>query len=88
MAAARSSQRFWTASKPASVWSIEAFNRGAERLLGYRGFEVIGRNVEMLKPSPYHEEHDGYLARYLESGTAKIIGIGSEVTGRAGMTLA
>ena len=61
---------------------IEVFNAAAERLFGYTATDVLGRNVNMLMPQPYHGEHDQYMARYIATREQRIIGVGREVTGR------
>lgn len=60
---------------------IEAFSPSAERMFGYNADEVIGQNVKILMPSPYHERHDGYLSHYMTTGERRIIGIGRVVSG-------
>src|SRR5262249_41633403 len=62
--------------------AIATFNAAAERLFGYRAADVLGRPVELLMPEPHRSQHQGYVARYLETGEARIIGIGREVQGR------
>jgi two-component system sensor kinase FixL len=61
---------------------IESFNPAAERLFGYTEREAIGENINILMPSPYREEHDAYMSRYLTTGERRIIGIGREVAAK------
>ena len=60
---------------------IHSFSSAAERLFGFAPAEVIGTNIKRLMPTPYRENHDGYLERYLRTGERRIIGIGRLVVG-------
>lgn len=61
---------------------LQSVNSAIEKIFGYRADEMIGQNVSMLMPEPFHGEHDAYIQNYLETGHRKIIGIGREVIGR------
>jgi two-component system sensor histidine kinase ChiS len=60
---------------------IESANPAVQRLFGYPPAELIGRNISMLMPSPHRERHDEYIARFLRTGEARVIGTGREVEG-------
>lgn len=61
---------------------IQSVNAAIFQTFGYSPEELIGQNVGVLMPSPFSQEHDTYIARYLKTGQKRIIGIGREVLGR------
>ncbi len=61
---------------------IQSYNKACVALFGYDADDVVGKNVRMLMPAPYTDEHDSYIANFEKTGLAMIIGIGREVEGK------
>ncbi|MHB1204422.1 MAG: PAS domain S-box protein [Rhodospirillaceae bacterium] len=59
---------------------VQSFSNTAEQLFGYEAAEVCGKNVKILMPQPFRDEHDGYIDRFRRTGEARIIGRGRTVT--------
>ena len=60
---------------------IHSFNPAAIHMFGYSVNEVLGKDISMLMPEPFRSKHANYIADYLATGEAKIIGIGREAIG-------
>ncbi|MCC9166852.1 PAS domain-containing sensor histidine kinase [Pontibacter harenae] len=65
-----------------SLGFIETMNPAAAKIFGYQPEEILGQNIKILMPEPDKSQHDNYIANYLRTGDAKIIGIGREVLGK------
>jgi PAS domain S-box-containing protein len=62
--------------------NIVSCNRSTERIFGWETGELIGRNIKMLMPEPFHSAHDDYVRNYVQGGPPQIIGFGREVVGK------
>ena len=65
-----------------SQGNVVSVNPAATRLFGYPADEIVGKNVKILMPDVMARQHDGFMRRYLDTGTRHVIGIGREVTAR------
>ncbi|QFU22538.1 CHASE3 domain-containing protein [Shewanella eurypsychrophilus] len=62
--------------------TILSVNSATERMFKYSAKALIGKNIKMLMPEPFHSEHDDYLSRYKSTGEKTIIGKGREVVAK------
>ena len=62
--------------------NIESFNKSAEQIFGYAAAEVVGHNVKVLMPEPFHSQHGNHFQNYLSTGNSKSVGMSRELIGQ------
>lgn len=62
--------------------SILSINPAMVELFGFEEHELLGQNVRMLMPEPYHSQHDNYIRNYHSTGERHVIGSGREVVAK------
>lgn len=58
---------------------IRLVNPAMTQIFGWTIEEMLGKNVKMLMETRHARQHDGYMQRYMETGEARIIGIGRQL---------
>tara|TARA_A200000159_G_scaffold157180_1_gene172966 strand:- start:1255 stop:3798 length:2544 start_codon:yes stop_codon:yes gene_type:complete len=61
--------------------TIITANKTMSTIFGYEPEDIMGQDVSILMPDPYAKYHSEFLKHYLETGRAKIIGVGRELPG-------
>ncbi|KAI9168207.1 hypothetical protein H9P43_007579 [Blastocladiella emersonii ATCC 22665] len=54
---------------------IQMANKRACAMFDYKPNEMVGNNVSMIMAKEHAAQHDGYLARFLQTGNARVIGL-------------
>jgi two-component system, LuxR family, sensor kinase FixL len=61
---------------------VQSYNNACEKIFGYAREDVLGKNINILMPEPFHSGHDQYLKNYIGGAPAKVIGIGRQLEAR------
>jgi PAS domain S-box-containing protein len=60
---------------------VQYQNKHAILLLGFDDF--VGRNISIILEEPLRSLHDGFLRRFIQQGTSRIVGMGRDVVATA-----
>ncbi|MHB8624034.1 MAG: EAL domain-containing protein [Sulfuricaulis sp.] len=61
---------------------IESINQAGERLFGYSGAYVVGKDLGLIIPPQTHENREDYLKHFIRTEIKRLIGHEGEVLGR------
>jgi len=62
--------------------TIQFCNAATIKMFGYDREDLLGSNISMLMLESHAEKHSEYLSNYLQTGNAKVIGIGRSLIGQ------
>ncbi|KAJ3380509.1 hypothetical protein HDU84_005771 [Entophlyctis sp. JEL0112] len=72
---------FTISGELANLGQIVGINTKAVQLFGHKRVDYLGKNISMIVPSPFAEAHDGFIRKYLNTGSSKIVDRSRQVLG-------